>query len=1129
MMKRPSLPIRRSRDRAAWITAALLLLSGSVVAGSPAYGAAPPPAAAAAAAAAEESPTGRWIVQLAEPSVAAQSHARGQAKLDTAAADSAAYAGHLREAHREFTDRMRQVAPNSRVQRNYEVALNGVAAKMSGADAARVRRMPGVRAVTPDAAYQLDMYSTPAQIGAPALWNAVGGQVHAGEGVKVAIIDSGIFVRTAADGSYAGNPCFKDAGYSAPKGFPKGDTRFTNNKVIAARAYFRPDDPPIAGEDTPIQGTVNASPHGTHVAGTVACNAGTPVTFQGAQVTISGVAPRAWLMNYRVFYPSRSTDDFQNGNAYVVELVAAIDQAVADGADVISNSWGSSYQNTLAWPDPMVQAAENAVDAGVTMVFANGNAGPDEATAVAPANSPKVIGVGAVTKNATIVPGNVDVTAPVPVPATLTGMAVGPAGFGPQVTTTLGPAEYVPAENVATNHSSLGCSLAGDASPFPAGSLTGKIALIERGGCEFSVKVFNAQRGGAIAAFVYNSAAGGDNLQSMGPGTHAADVTIPSWFLRRSDGLAMRDFANARPGQAQAKFTYAPHVAPNVGDVMAGFSSRGPTQDKIVKPDLVAPGVDVLSSGYGTGDFPGPFVGFGSASGTSMATPHVAGSAALLLQLHPRWTPAQVKSALMSTATEDVYLDTTRATKAGVLDRGAGRIDLTRAGSPGLTLDPPSVSGGEIAAGRSVSFTVRAVDVGGAGTWDVSAVLSPNAAGNLSVTLGASSLTVRSHGSASLPVQVVAAANAAPASYEGKLVLTRRGGGGQLHLPLSVRVVPTQIQAQVLLVDDDGSSAGGFADYAGVYRGALDRLGISYTYLDVWNSGFPGLNALFGYRAVMVFTGDNNSFDTSGFSLSDHNRLSEWLDSGGRLLAFGQNFAEAEDDNADFDSTRLGRARLYHGYLGVAEEQGALYGSAPPPAPTAAGEGPLAGQSVGLTATENSVEATSALGDTDTYNALATMTRFFRPLSSDAQPSWGLGFGRSSEPSLEEARLQFRYRGAVVGFGLEGVAGGTAGQDAITKPLLNWLLDEVSVARIDASVRAAKTVTFTATVASSAGASFTSFRWDFGDGSPVVTTSGPVVEHRYRPAGTYQVRVEVTDSLGHHTVASRKVTVPPAR
>jgi minor extracellular serine protease Vpr len=1074
------------------------------------------PATAPAGLAAAQSPTGRWIVQLAEPSVAAHSRAAGKHRLDVASADSTAYAGHLRDAQRSFADRMRQVAPAARVSTEYRNVLNGMTVRMSGADAAKVRELPGVVGVSPDVAYKLDMFSTPEQIGAPALWQQVGGQARAGEGVKVAVIDSGIFVRKAADGSYAGNPCFNDAGYKAPRGYPKGDTRFTNNKVIVARAYFRPDDPPIAGENTPIQGTNAASAHGTHTAGTVACNAGTKVNFQGAEVTITGIAPRAYLMNYRVFYPSQTGEDFQNGNAYVAELVQAIDQAVADGADVISNSWGSTYQNTFAWPDPMVQAAEDAVDAGVTMVFSNSNAGPDTATTGAPANSPKVIGVGAVTKNATIVPGVVDVTAPAPVPAALTNLAVGPAGFGPQLTTPLGPAVYAPAQAVASNGSSQGCSLAGDVSPYPAGSLTGKIALIERGTCEFSAKVFNAQRGGAIAALVYNSAANGDNLQSMGPGMHAAEVTIPSWFMRRSDGLGMVSFSTSSGGTAQAKFTYAPQAASNIGDVMAAFSSRGPTQEKLLKPDLVAPGVDVLSAGFGSGPYPAPFTGFGSNSGTSMAAPHVAGSAALLLQLHPRWTPEQVKSALMNTATEDVFLNTTKTARAGVLDRGAGRIDLAKAANPGLTLSPQSISGGEITAGRSVSARIRATDVGGSGTWDVSAT----ATSGLAVSLGAQSISVHRGGSAGVTVRLTAPDTATAGDYQGDVVLTRRGGGGQLHVPLWVRVVPSGAQKQVLLVDDDGSSASAnFADYAAVYRGALDRLGVSYDYRDVWNDGFPSFNELFGYRTVVVFTGDNTSFDTSGFSPTDHNRLSEWLDSGGRLLAFGQNFAETSDDNASFNSTRLGRARLYHGYLGVAEEDGSLYDTAPP-APTAAGEGPFAGQS--LTLAQSSIEATSPLGDTDTYNAVSTMTRFFRPLSSGAAATWGVGFGRSSEPSLAESRLQFRYRSALLGFGLEGV-GGTASQDALAKRLLDWLLDTPAVSGVDAEVQSGKSVTFTAGVTSSAEAAFTSFRWNFGDGSPVVTTTAPVVTHRYRDGEKHTVTVEATDALGHRALGSRTV------
>ena len=238
-------------------------------------------------------PAKRWIVQLngaplatyrgGVPGLRATAAATtGASRLDVSSTRSRAYVSHLRSVQRAFAQRLAHRLPGIHVQRTYQVVLNGLAVKMNRGQAAVARRMKGVRAVTPDIPYQLDMFSTPQQIGAPTLWGQVGGQSNAGAGVKVAIVDSGIFVRHDAGGAYTGNPCFDDTGYTAPAGYPKGDTRFTNNKVLVAQAYFRPGDPPIAGEDTPIQGTNAASPHGTHVAGTVACNAGTNATFQGA-------------------------------------------------------------------------------------------------------------------------------------------------------------------------------------------------------------------------------------------------------------------------------------------------------------------------------------------------------------------------------------------------------------------------------------------------------------------------------------------------------------------------------------------------------------------------------------------------------------------------------------------------------------------------------------------------------------------------------------------------------------------------------------------------------------------------------------------------------------------------------
>jgi subtilisin family serine protease len=1063
----------------------------------------------------------RWIVQLDGKPLARFPRAkRGisfagvmRPKLDLKAGVNRRYLSRLARTQARFSARLRQAVRGVRVERTFRVTLNGIAVRMSKAQAAKVRRMRGVRAVTPDVPYRPLMYATPAQIGAPALWEQLGGQTNAGSGIKVAIIDSGVFVRRDAAGNYAGNPCFNDAGYTAPPGYPKGDTRFTNNKVIVARAYFRPAPfaPPTAGNDTPIQGP-GGSPHGTHTGGTVGCNANTPTGL--GSLTISGIAPAAYLMNYRIFYPSTSPDGFENGNGWVVEIVQAIEDAVSDGADILSNSWGSSHQNTYRWPDPMVQAAEGAVDAGVVGVWAQGNGGPATATGNLPSSSDKVISVGAVTKYATLIESTVNVTAPAPVPATLQNLDTGPASFGPSmVGRHVGPAFYVPAAAAGSNV--IGCN------PYPAGALTGKIALIERGTCEFGVKVLNAQNAGAIGALVYNSPAGGDALQSMGGGVVGDQVTIPSVFMRRSNGLEMITYYNANPTTAQAEFFYNPHSGANPGDVIAGFSSRGPTQEKEVKPDVVAPGVDVLSSGYSTGAFPAPFVGFGSASGTSMATPHVAGAAALLLQLHPSWTPAMVKSALMSTATEDVFATTARTTRAGVLDRGAGRIDLTQAGNPGLVLDRPSLSGGELRSpGQSRSFTVRATNISGtADTWDVSTVETGDAAktANFNISAGTSALSLGNGNSGSIQVMVESVAGAPAGDYEGSVVLVSRATGKRLHIPVWFRVLPA-VQKDVLLIDDDGSSTGGLADRKATYTAMLDALGLSYDYLDMGLPPFapqvkPGLMNLYKYRAVVLFTGDNNDFNSlSGFFGEDHDNLAEWLDSGGRIWALGQNLALAEDSGTYH--SRLDRGRIYSGYLGLAYEADSVN-----PAGTT-GLGPFAGMTLGLSQT--SVEGSSSPPfDTDTYNSRRTTQRFFQTGGGSA-----ISHGRTSDPTLEEERQEYLYRAASMGFGVEGLSGG-ATPAQLGDRTMDWLLDRLTVGLAFSDDGPGKRATMRATATSSVGATITQYRWDFGDGTPYVTTTGPSVLHKYQHRGTYEVRIEATDSLGHTNVSHAFVDVKP--
>ena len=1069
-------------------------------------------------------PAKRWIVMLDKKPLAQYPRAKrglqlaggNPAKLNLAAAVNRTYLRGLTRNQRAFRARMARVVKGFRVERSYSLTLNGFAVRMNVAQAAKVRRMQGVRAVVPDVPYRPSMYATPAQLNAPALWAQLGGQANAGRGIKVAIIDSGVYVTKDAAGNYAGNPCFDDTGYRMPRGYPKGDTRFTNAKVIVARAYFRPPPfaPPTAGNDTPIQGP-GASPHGTHVGGTVACNANTPA---GGELRLSGIAPAAYLMNYRIFYPSTSPDGFENGNGWVVEIVQAIEDAVKDGADVLSNSWGSSHQNTLDWPDPMVQAAEAAVDAGVVGVWAQGNSGPSQGTGNLPSASNKVISVGAVSKYATIIFATVNATAPTPVPAGTANVDAALGQFGPALNTVprVGPAPYIAAEEVATADvpaadKTLGCSIIpGDISPFPVGSMAGRIALIERGVCNFSEKVFNAQRAGAIGTIVYQNAVNAEALAPMAPGLHATDVTIPSVIVRRSNGTALLAHRAANPDTARVEFLYNPHPGVTVGDVMAGFSSRGPTQDKQIKPDVVAPGQDVFSGGYASGAFPANVTGFGSQSGTSMATPHVAGAAALLIQLHPWWTPAMVKSALMSTATEEVFTSTARTTKAGVLDRGAGRIDLAQAGDPGLVFKNPSLSGGEMSAGQTKTFKLRAWNISGENdTWDVTAIETGTATASFDITVGSAALSLKKYRFGSVPVTVSSIAGAPAGNYEGSIVLVSRATGKRLHVPVWFRVVPPK-SVDVLLVDADGSPTGGRVDYRSHYTAMLTSLGLTH------ETVFPAAAVdLHKYRSIVVFTGDNTVTGTGGFTLARQDAVAEYLDSGGRIWALGQNLALGIYSGS-FNS-RLDRGRMYSGYLGLAYEADSVYGTGAAPQPTADGLGPFAGMTLGLN--QSSIEASSSPPyDTDTYNSRATTKAAFRQIGGTAPVGSAISHTRSSEPSLEEERKEYLYRALSMGFGIEGLASGATATQ-LGDRAMDWLLDEVTV-DLGASVGHGKRVTFTATPGSSVGASFGTFRWDFGDGSRIVTTTGPTVMHKYRRNRSYDVRVQATDSLGHSAVTT---------
>ncbi len=989
----------------------------------------------------------------------------------------------------------------------YQVVFNGVAVEMPEASAENIMaiaKMPEVRRVFRDYEHKPQMYASLPLIGAPAMWDELGGVDAAGEGVIVASIDTGV---------YAPNPFFDPTGYTYPDGYPVGDASVTTEKVIGARAYFRPWDPPLPGDDGALPGPAGSS-HGTHTAGTVAGNANTKAMIAGLEKTISGVAPKAQILSYKIGYPTNSE---YSGSAFSAEIVMAYEDAVRDGADVINYSFGG-YSGVMPWADSVTIARDAAWDAGVFVSHSAGNSGPGMAS-ISDA-SPKVMEVAASTTTGTIAAGFIDVTSPEPVPSELTGISFGDCLFckALNVGEIFGPYPYTDVATVTAGGTNTLCN----DEPI-TGDLTGQVALISRGGCYFSDKIWNAQQAGAVAAIVYNNK--GDGLINMAAGSHEDDeFTIPGAFIGQTNGENIVKFGQDNPG-AELQFDYTAREIGNIPDVIAGFSSRGPAFARFLEPDVTAPGVNILSSGYAPGvSGVDRHMGFGVASGTSMAAPHVAGSAALLKQMHPDWTPTQIRSALMSTATTAVWLDSDHTAPASVLDMGAGRIDLTKAGDPGLTFDKPSLSFGSEPAGV-YSMTVTATEVAGV---DATYAITATADAGVTVSVEPGSLDFTAGGSQSFVV-TVDASDAEVGDYGGFVYLS--DGSHQLHVPFWIRVEAAMGGAKVLLIDNDFSDLLGYPDYTHYYADALTELGWSFDYYNAdihfaHSRTLPPASVLAKYDVIVYWTGDLYQSDGT-FTVStplteiDMQTLSDWMFNGGRLFVAGQDLASAWDA-----TTSDGHgAFLYSSNLGAKYLQDSLfdpsYAGVLPPAPSVMGvpgsafngmtfDLSGAGDGAGNQYYVDEVRI-APFGDLeapeDTHAA-------FVGIGGKPVADGYVGVTRASYPTLEEPAPAFDYRTLYLSFGLEGVNNDTGfnTREDLMKRAMAWLLDSAEVTVHEGLVDV-----------SSIGVSY---RWDFGDGSPFTEANGSnVATHTFDAAGEYRVRVEATDALGTRALGCLRFTV----
>ncbi|HET8652971.1 MAG TPA: S8 family serine peptidase [Gaiellaceae bacterium] len=295
------------------------------------------------------------VVELASPSAARSRLPRSHARLDLGSHAALHRLTRIRAEQEQVAGRIADALPEARIRWRYRIVLNGLAVVLPARAVPRLERVDGVTAVHESSRYRAQLDRSPTAIGAPTLWGP--GLSTAGQGVKIAIIDDGIDQR---------HPFFDPTGYAMPAGFPKGQAAYTTGKVIAARS-FPPPSPRARFAELPLDPA--ESEHGTHVAGIAAGNNGTPVQIGGGQARLSGVAPRAYLGNYRVLTIPTAANVGLDGNS--PEIAAAIEAAVQDGMDVINLSIGEP--EIAPSRDLVVRAIEGAARAGVVTAVSAGN------------------------------------------------------------------------------------------------------------------------------------------------------------------------------------------------------------------------------------------------------------------------------------------------------------------------------------------------------------------------------------------------------------------------------------------------------------------------------------------------------------------------------------------------------------------------------------------------------------------------------------------------------------------------------------------------------------------------------------------------------------------------------------
>ncbi len=764
-----------------------------------------------------------YIVQMADLPVAAYAGGiaglpatrpgRGR-KFDPDSANVSNYAGYLDSRHDRAVGRI-----GGRKVYDFKYGFNGFAAELTEAQAEALRGEAGVLSVTKDELQSITTSSTPHFLGLDApggLWDQLGGVDSAGEDIIIGVIDSGIWPesesfsdRTGTNGN--GKKNGKLSYHHIPGWHGKCspgeafNASMCNQKLIGARRYnaaWGGDAALEAQRPWEFMSPRDYNGHGTHTSSTAGGNHDVTLTGPAAIFgKASGMAPRARIAMYKALW---STQDGATASGFTSDLVAAIDQAVADGVDVINYSISGTTSNFL---DPVEISFLFAADAGVFVAASAGNSGPTTGTVAHP--SPWITTVAAGTHNRS---GEGSAT-----------LGNGTTYNGASLATAVGPAPFIDSVNAGLPGADATavslCFTAADNGGKPVldpARVAGKIVLCDRG---VNARVAKSQA-------VKDAGGVGMILVNVTPGSLNADFHfVPTVHLADTARAALK--AYAATASATARINQSTILFNVPAPQTAAFSSRGPLTaggGDLLKPDIIAPGQDIIAAVAPTP--PNAGFSFNLYSGTSMSSPHVAGLAALLKNLHPDWTPMMIKSALMTSASDVIDGPATSATV--IFRQGGGHAAPNAAADPGLilsssfndwlaflcgatngvnpavcaqlsaagfSLDPSNLNGASIAIGDLAGFQTVKRTVTNVGSSVATYSSSVTGMTGFTVDVMPQTITLNPGQSGSFTVKFTRT-TATIAAYTGGQ-LTWTDGLHRVRLPLVVRPVALSAPAQV--------------------------------------------------------------------------------------------------------------------------------------------------------------------------------------------------------------------------------------------------------------------------------------------------------------------------------------------